>query len=286
MRVFITGATGQLGSAIVSQFADCDLVCPSHTDVDLGDTDAVRTAITTARPDVIVNCAAYNHVDAAEDYPLDALKLNAFAVNTLARAAHDLGATLVHYGSDFVFDGTASEPYDEMAQPAPQSLYGASKLLGEWIALAMPRAYVLRVQSLFGTPRGFTGRAGSMENIVRALEAGREVAAFNDRIVTPGYVPDIAAATRHLVDSNAAPGLYHCANEGPTRWTDLAEELASLLGVRPNIRSVASVSVSLKARRPLYSALSSAKLAAAGFAMPPWRDALKRWISARAEAPV
>ena len=286
MRVFITGATGQLGSAIVSQFADCDLVSPRHADLDLGDDEAVRAAVERARPDVVVNCAAYNHVDAAEDHPLDALTLNAFAVRTLARAAQDVGATLVHYGSDFVFDGTASAPYDETAAPAPQSLYGASKLLGEWMALAMPRAYVLRVESLFGTPRGFTGRTGSMESIARALEEGREVAVFNDRIVTPGYVADIAAATRHLVESAAPAGLYHCANGGPTRWTDLAEELAALLGVRPNIRAVASASVSLKARRPLYCALSTTKLAATGFAMPPWRDALKRWLAARVEAPV
>ena len=286
MRVFITGATGQLGSAIVSQFAHCSLVSPGHADLDLGDTEAVRRAVAAARPDVIVNCAAYNQVDAAEDHPLDALRLNAFAVRTLAHAAEDMQARLVHYGSDFVFDGTASEPYDETAAPAPQSLYGASKLLGEWMALAMPRAYVLRVESLFGTPRGFTGRTGSMESIARALEDGREVAVFNDRTVTPGYVTDIAAATRHLLESNAPPGLYHCANGGPTRWTDMAEELAALLGVRPNIRSVSSASVSLKARRPLYSALSTTKLAATGFAMPPWRDALKRWTAARVEAPV
>lgn len=123
-----------------------------------------------------------------------------------------------------------------------------------------------------------------MENILRGLQEGREIAVFNDRIVTPGYVVDIAAATRHLITSRAPYGLYHCANAGPVRWTELAEALASLLGVTPSLRSVSSTSVSLKARRPLYSALSTDKLAATGHVMPSWRDALRRWIESRSAA--
>jgi dTDP-4-dehydrorhamnose reductase len=284
VRLFITGATGQLGSAMVAQFADHEVVRPRRAELDLTAADRVEQAIATARPDCIINCAAYNFVDAAEDHPEEAMALNADAVATLARAADAVGAALVHFGSDFVFDGQATAPYDETAVPAPQSQYGASKLRGEQIALTASRAYVLRVESLFGAPLGFSGRTGSMENILRGLQDGREIAVFNDRIVTPGYVVDIAAAARHLITSGAAPGLYHCANAGPVRWTELAEELATLLGVTPVLRSVSSTSVSLKARRPLYSALSTAKLAATGHVMPPWRDALGRWLESRAAA--
>src|SRR5688572_27524193 len=193
MRVFITGAAGQLGSAIVGQFRDCELVRPTSRELDITDGVALRRAVIDAAPDLIVNCAAYNNVDGAEDRPQDAFALNSFAVRTLARAAEDTGATLVHYGSDFIFDGTASVPYDESAQPSPRSKYGASKLLGEWFALEAPRAYVLRVESLFGTPRSFTGRRGSMDGIVKGLEEGRETPVFTDRVITPGYVVDIAA---------------------------------------------------------------------------------------------
>ena len=221
MRVFITGAAGQLGSAIVGQFRDCDLVRPTSRELDITDGAALRRAVLDAAPDLIVNCAAYNNVDGAEDRPQDAFALNSFAVRTLARAAEDTGATLVHYGSDFIFDGTASAPYDESAQPAPRSKYGASKLLGEWFALEAPRAFVLRVESLFGTPGSFAGRRGSMDGIIKGLEEGREIPVFTDRVITPGYVVDIAAATRHLVQSPAAPGVYHCTNAGATRWTDI-----------------------------------------------------------------
>jgi dTDP-4-dehydrorhamnose reductase len=230
---------------------------------------------------VIVNCAAFNLVDAAEERPQEALALNAFAVRALARVAEDTGATLVHYGSDFVLDGTASSPYDETAEPAPRSTYGASKLLGEWLAIDAPKSYVLRVQSLFGSTRSFGGRRGSMDGIVQGLEAGREVTVLTDRVITPGYVVDIAAATRHLIDAGAPFGLYHCANDGPTRWSEIAEELAALLAITPNLRRVTTQELGLPASRPTYSAFSVAKLASTGLEMPGWRDALRRWLSVR-----
>jgi dTDP-4-dehydrorhamnose reductase len=281
MRVFVTGASGQLGTALAQRFAGCDLVTPSHRDLDLQDGLRLREAATAARPDVILNCAAFNLVDAAEQRPQEALALNACAVRALARAAEDTGATLVHYGSDFVLDGTASSPYDETAEPAPRSTYGASKLLGEWLALDAPKSYVLRVQSLFGSSRSFGGRRGSMDGILEGLEAGREVTVLTDRVITPGYVVDIAAATRHLIDTGAPFGLYHCANDGPTRWSDIAEELASLLGITPNLRRVTTQELGLPASRPVYSAFSVARLASTGFMMPQWRDALRRWLSVR-----
>jgi dTDP-4-dehydrorhamnose reductase len=281
LRVFVTGAAGQLGSAIVSRFADCDLVCPSRASLDIADSAALRQAVVTTMPDLIVNCAAYNDVDGAEDRPQDALAINAFAVRTLARAAEACAATVIHYSTDFVFDGTASTPYDEAATPAPRSAYAASKLLGEWFALEAPTAYVLRVESLFGVSRAFAGRRGSMETIVRGLEEGREIPVFTDRIISPSYVVDIAAATRYLAETQAPSGLYHCVNAGVTRWVDVAEELARVLGVSPNLRLISSDQLTLKASRPVYSALSTAKLAAAGFAMPDWRDAVGRWLAER-----
>ena len=281
MRVLVTGGAGQLGSAIVTAFAGFDVESPSSSMLNITDSAAVERTVTTTKPDVIVNCAAFNNVDGAEDRPEEALALNAFAVRTLARLAEDVGATLVHFGTDFVFDGTASAPYDEAATPAPQSQYAMSKLLGERFALEAPRSYVLRVESLFGVPPSFTGRRGSMDGIVRGLEEGREIPVFTDRVVSPGYVVDIASATRHLIESHAPTGVYHCVNDGATTWVEIAGELARLLGIAPRLRLVSSDQVSLKAPRPRYSAMSTAKLAAAGFVMPPWRDALRRWMAVR-----
>ena len=110
----------------------------------------------------------------------------------LARAAEDVNARLVHYSTDFVFDGSATTPYTEDVRPSPRGIYAASKLLGEWFALEAPHAYVLRVESLFGSPAHWTGRRGTLDGIVSNLEQGREVRAFTDRTVSPGYVVDIA----------------------------------------------------------------------------------------------
>jgi dTDP-4-dehydrorhamnose reductase len=279
-RVMLTGAAGQLGSAIATAFADCEIVAHVRETLDLASPQAVVRAVEAAAPAVIVNCAAFNDVDGAEDRPLDALAVNAFAVRSLARAAEAAGALLVHYSSDFVFDGAVTAPYDENAQPSPKSTYGASKLLGEWFALDAPRALVLRVESLFGTPAGWTGRRGTLDAMVDGLQHGREIAVFTDRVVSPSYIADIAAATRHLVDTGAG-GLYHCVNSGHGTWRDVAQEAARQLGVEPRLRSITMAEVPMKAQRPLYCALATGKLAAAGFAMPSWQDALARWLSAR-----
>ena len=282
LRVLVTGAAGRLGAAIVEAFQDAQVIAHTRSSLDITDAAAVSGAVRAERPDVIINCAAFNDVDGAESAPLAALAVNAFAPRNLARAARDAGATLVHYGTDFVFDGRSTQPWDETAQPSPQSTYAASKLLGEWFALDAPRAYVLRVESLFGAASNWTGRTGTMDSIVAGLENGRDVRVFTDRIVSPSYVPDIAAATRHLVLRDAPPGLYHCVNAGQATWYEVAQTAAELLRVAPRLVAVSVNDVQLKARRPQFCAMSPQKLAAAGFAMPSWQDAMRRWLKGRA----
>ena len=120
-----------------------------------------------------------------------------------------------------------------------------------------------------------------MDAIVAGLESGREVRVFTDRIVSPSYVPDIAAATRHLIVKAAPPGLYHCVNAGQATWYEVAQTAAELLRVEPRLVPVSVNDVQLKARRPQFCALSPQKLAAAGFAMPSWQDAMRRWLEGR-----
>lgn len=282
MRVLVTGAAGRLGAAIVEAFRDAQVIAQGRSSLDITDAAAVARAVRAARPDVIINCAAFNDVDGAEAAPLAALAVNAFAPRDLARAAREVGATFVHYSTDFVFDGKTTQPWDETAPPSPQSTYSASKLLGEWFALDAPQAYVLRVESLFGAVSNWTGRTGTMDSIVAGLESGREVRVFTDRVVSPSYVPDIAAATRHLIVAHAPPGLYHCVNAGQATWYEVAQTAAELLHVTPRLVPVSVNDVQWKARRPQFCALSPQKLAAAGFAMPPWQDAMRRWLQGRA----
>ena len=279
--VLVVGAAGRLGASIVQAFADRPVLALTRAELDITDPESVGLTIARANPAVIVNCAAFNDVDGAEDRAADALAVNAFAVRSLARGAEACGAVLVHFGTDFVFDGTASEPYSESAQPAPRSTYALSKLLGEWFALDAPRGFVLRVESLFGGPPHWTGRRSSLDAIVDGLAQGRGVKAFTDRVVSPSYVDDIALAMRHLVDSGATPGLYHCVNSGHATWHEVALEAARILGVTPRVEPVTMEQMALKALRPRFCALANQKLADAGFTMPAWQDALGRWLAGR-----
>ena len=280
MRLLVTGARGLLGAAIVREFAAAGWeVAARHRDtLDITDGEAVARQVAAARPDLVVNCVAYNDVDGAEKDAVTALQVNALAVRSLAAAAKAAGAAFVHYGTDFVFDGESNRPYVEEDRPNPRSAYGVSKLLGEWFALELPRAYVLRVESLFGEPGPDGSRQGSLQGILERLRAGEELPVFVDRTVSPGYTTDIAAATRALVERGAAPGIYHCVNSGATSWADIAAEAARLLGLPMKMKPITLESVALPARRPKYSALSVAKLAAAGIAMPPWQDAIARHL--------
>jgi dTDP-4-dehydrorhamnose reductase len=275
--VMVTGAAGQLGEAMVEQLeAIHEVVNLGRADLDVADTARVSSTVAAVCPDVIVNCAAYTNVDGAEGDPSAALAANAWAVRALARAAAEINATLVHYSTDFVFDGATTRPYTEEDEPNPRGIYAASKLLGEWFAADAPTHYVLRVESLFGGPRA----RSSVDRIVQNLVTGQEVRAFADRTVSPSYVEDVVTATLELLDRRPASGLYHCVNSGWTTWSGIARELARLVG-KPDA-PIADVSMSdakLLAPRPQFAALDNAKLAAAGISMPTWQDALERYVA-------
>jgi len=281
LRVLVTGAAGQLGSVVVRTFADRQVVPHTSATLDVTDAEAVRQVVGETTPDVIINCAAFNDVDGAELRPREALAVNTFALRNLARAAETSGARLVHYSTDFVFDGRTDRPYVETDPPAPQSTYAASKLMGEWFALEAPRALVLRVESLFGTGRDWAGRRGTLDAIVDRLEAGQTVKVFTDRVVSPSHIDDIAAATRHLLETEADGGIFHCVNSGQATWAAVAAEAARLLGVAPTLEPITMSQFTTRAMRPKFCAMNPGRLEAAGFPMPSWQEALARWLAVR-----
>ena len=274
-KVLVVGAAGQLGSAMVRRLShETTVVGLTRRELELTNHAAVATVIARERPAVILNCAAYNAVDQAEGAVADALAVNAFVPQSLARAARTVDATLVHYSTDFVFDGHASRPYTESDAPNPQSVYGQSKLIGEWLASDAPRAYVLRVESLFGGPAA----RSSIDRIIASLRSGEPARVFVDRVVTPSFVDDVVDATWSLLTREAEPGLYHVVNAGETTWHALGAEAARLLGTDANLVPVRVADVPMRAARPQYCALSTARLAGAGVSMPAWQDALGRYI--------
>jgi dTDP-4-dehydrorhamnose reductase len=299
-KILVTGATGQLGAAIVHEFRrDADVIALGHADCDLADHDRVMATVADARPDVVINCAGDNAVDAAETRPERALAVNAFGVRSLVYAAGAVGATLVHYSSDFVFDGTGDRPYTEEDRANPQSVYASSKLLGDLFVLdhrscvgtgpvaGSPKpafSYLLRVESLFGHVPG-EGRPpkGSVAAILDGLVSGREVRVFTDRTVSPTYVIDAALATRQVIECGLPSGLYHCVNSGFCTWWEFAEEAARQLEVEPQLAPITLEQVSLRAPRPKFCAMDNGKLRDAGVEMPDWRDALARYLARRDE---
>ncbi|MPY89837.1 MAG: dTDP-4-dehydrorhamnose reductase [Luteitalea sp.] len=280
--ILVLGAAGQLGATIVERLRRrtgapeaAALIALTRRELDVADARAVGDAIRRHGPALIVNCTAYNDVDGAEEDATTALSVNAFAVQAMARGAAEVDATLVHYSTDFVFDGETDRPYREEDRARPLSAYGASKLLGEWFAADAPRHYVLRVESLFGGPAA----RSSFDKIIAGLVAGRDVAVFSDRIVSPSYVEHVADATLALVSRRAAGGVYHCVNTGATTWYDAARHIATRLGAPQSLLKPVSINdVTLRARRPRYCALANEKLRRAGVSMPRWEDALTRYV--------
>jgi dTDP-4-dehydrorhamnose reductase len=275
-RVLIVGAAGQLGRAATTGLAGrAQIVALARADLDLTNHDAVMERVTRERPDVILNASAYNAVDAAEDDAAAALAVNAWAVQSLARAARRVEAVLIHFSTDFVFDGEASRPYTETDVTAPRNAYGQSKLVGEWLAAEAVAHYVLRVESLFGGAAAHS----SIDKIVAALRAGQPARVFVDRVVTPSYVNDVVEATWQVLSRHAPFGTYHVVNSGESTWLGVAEEAARILRLQPRLEPVRLADVTMRAPRPRYCALSNAKLHEAGITMPTWQDALSRYLA-------
>jgi dTDP-4-dehydrorhamnose reductase len=275
-RVLVTGADGQLGRAFVERLAGV----PHVTGVDIGTLDLTATAqvrefVRERRPTLILNCAAFNDVDGAETKPLEAFRVNAEAVWTLAELANELDALLVHYSSEFVYDGRLGHPYSEDDDPSPQSVYGMSKLVGERYAATARRTYVLRLSSLYG---GHTKRA-TIDWIDRQARAGRRVTAFADRTVSPSYLPDVVEATLDLVGGSAPFGLYNCGSPDWCTWADVALRVLQARGRPDLLDRVPFAAAPGRAARPRHCALSSARLCAV--ARPPrsWSDALDHYLS-------
>jgi dTDP-4-dehydrorhamnose reductase len=274
--VLVLGSEGQLGGEFLRALApSCRVVGADLAQVDVCRPAELGALVRRVRPDTIINCTAWNGVDQAEAQPLDALNTNAFALRPLALLAAEVDALLVHFSTDFVFDGAGSSPYSEEDQPRPLSTYGMSKYLGEIACERAPRRYVLRLSSLYGGPR----RTSYIDHIARAALAGAPTPVFTDRMVSPSFATDVVDATLLLVSAGAPAGVYHCASSDFCSWFELGREIARILSVPASfLEPVPFRDTPGRAKRPRFCALSSAKLGSCIGSMPEWRDALRRYL--------
>ncbi|HXH83515.1 MAG TPA: dTDP-4-dehydrorhamnose reductase [Candidatus Tectomicrobia bacterium] len=283
-RYALIGANGQLGFDLARTFDLPGTLVPlTRADIDVLDHAATARRLRELRPTHVVNTSAYNLVDRAEDEPRAAFALNADAVGNLAEVCQALGATFVHFSTDYVFDGRARTPYDEDAAPNPLGAYGASKLAGERVALERcERAFVFRVTGLFGVARS-AGKGGTNfpETMLRLAREGRALRVVCDQVLTPSYTRDLAPKVWRVV-ARGRGGIYHLTNAGATSWYDFARAVFRLAGVDARVTPVTAAEYGARARRPAYSVLAHRRLAELGEDdLRPWDAALAAYLEER-----
>jgi dTDP-4-dehydrorhamnose reductase len=287
VKYAVLGAAGQLGRDLLPRLPG-EAVPLTRADADLTDPASLRAALERVRPDVVVNCAAYNFVDRAESEPEAAFRVNAWAVRDLAGVCRDLGCLLVHFSTDYVFglDDSRRTPYLETDAPGPVSAYGLSKLVGEYLVRALcPRHLLIRTCGLYGV-WGVGGKGGNfVETMLRLAGEGRPLRVVADQVCTPSYAADVAAGAAALIESGRT-GLYHLTSGGSCSWHEFADAIFTLAGVRADLTPITSREYGAAARRPAYSVLDGGAAARAGAGpLRPWREALAAYLEERRSRP-
>ncbi|HMA32483.1 MAG TPA: dTDP-4-dehydrorhamnose reductase [Casimicrobiaceae bacterium] len=285
--ILVTGANGQLGSELaVALAAHGDVVACDHAALDLADPSRILRVVRELAPQLIVNAGAYTAVDRAESEREQAFAVNAQAPGILADEARRSGAVLIHYSTDYVFDGTASSPYDETAATGPRNVYGASKLEGER-AIAASGAQALT----FRTSWVYSLRGANFLTTIRRLAAERdELRIVADQVGVPNWSRALAAATATLVGRGIGylaghAGLYHLSAQGATTWYEFAQAIVGNVA-HPRITPITTAEYPTPARRPAYAVLDTRRFAAAfGFALPHWREHLNICLQSPPEPP-
>jgi dTDP-4-dehydrorhamnose reductase len=287
-RLLITGARGQLGRALAERLQDRAVSC-AHAELDIADASAVSRRLAVERPSVVLNAAAFNRVDDAEEHPEEALRVNATGPAVLAQACRAHDALLVHFSTDYVFSGDGRTPLGEEDPPSPRSAYGASKLAGERaVATEGPQHMILRTCGLYGS-RGAGGKGGNFVDTIRRLAAERStIRVVDDQRVSPTSAADLAAKTIEIVDrwlaTRAADllGLYHVTNAGSCSWYEFAREIVRLGGFGAAVEPISTAQYGARAPRPAYSVLARRHLARLGLDdMRSWREALAEYLNPR-----
>ncbi|HEY8914008.1 dTDP-4-dehydrorhamnose reductase [Lacisediminihabitans sp.] len=271
MRYLITGAGGMLGTDLRQALAGREVTALTRADLDVTDLDAVRAAV--AGHDVVINASAYTKVDDAQSHEAEAHAVNATGAQNLAIAAAEAGARLVQVSTDYVFDGSATSPYDESTPLNPISAYGRTKADGERLAVAAhpEGTYIVRAAWLYGANGSNFART-----MLKLAATHDTVSVVNDQRGQPTWTADLAAQIVALLDSEAAPGVYHGTNSGEATWFDFAREVFRLAGLDPErVLPTTSDQFVRPAPRPDYSVLGHAAWQRAGIPeMRDWREAL------------
>ena len=289
-RVALIGGNGQLGSDIVRMWPGSaagqrgdELVALTHAEFEVTDFDQVRSVLTGVGPSLVINTAAFHRVDDCEKQATTAFQVNALGVKYMAEVCRELGATLMHFSTDYVFDGDSEEPYGEEDPTSPISAYGISKEAGEhFLRYTIPDDHILvRSSGLYGVA-GASGKGGNfVETMIRLAREERPIRVVDDQCSCPTYTPDLAGVLFELIERGAR-GTYHITNSDKCTWFQFAGEVFKLLGLSPDFGPTTSAEFGAPALRPAYSVLANKRIEALGVAQPrPWQDALRAYLEAR-----
>lgn len=277
MNILITGVNGQLANEFIRQLSSTghSLILPAESELDITNSENVHSVFAQNRPDVVLNCAAYNLVDAAEKDPATAMRVNADGVKFLASAAREQKALLVHYSTDYVFDGAKENFYDEDDQTNPINVYGRSKLAGENIVRSESDRFLLfRLSWVFGP-----GTQNFLFKLSEWAKKNDVLKVVYDQISVPCYTEDIARITLKALEANLE-GLYHLTNSGYASRYELAKYFLERLSRTNLVLPVDSTHFPTAAKRPFFTAMSNAKISRAlDIKIPPWTDAIDRYVA-------
>jgi dTDP-4-dehydrorhamnose reductase len=286
------GSRGQLGVELKAEFTarGYEVASFERSTVDITDAAAVERTIAGVDPAVVINAAAYNQVDIAEKEPLAAFQVNALAVRNLAVACRNSDAQLVHFSTDYVFDGLAGRAYREEDPPRPLGAYAVSKLAGELYARAyLDAPLIIRTSGVFG-PGGFDTARGNFVELMLRLAVqntaqNTPIRVVEDHVASPTYAPALASRTADLLElgTGGRGGIFHIGGGTPISWFDWAAKIFAAARLNPPLKPTNEREFRTPARRPQYSALSNAKMEALGIApMPPLQSAIEEYLAARA----
>ncbi len=286
MKVLLTGCQGQLGLALQAQLGDsCELLALPRAELDLSRPQQIREQLRRHRPQLVINAAAYTAVDAAQNDREAAWAINAVAPGVLAEEAAQLGAVLIHYSTDYVFDGRKATPYREDDRPAPLNVYGESKLAGEQAIRAVAAAHLILRTSWVYSLQG----SNFLLSMLRLLQSRSELRVVADQVGAPTWSVHLAQASRQLMERCQAGtpgpwGLYHLSAGGATSWFGFAAAIADSLRARglpcARLEPISSAEYPSAAQRPANSRLDCSRLQQAwGVHLPAWQQGLAECLA-------
>ena len=283
MRVAVIGANGQLGCDVSKAFAENghDVIHLNHDVMDVADLDGSMANLTKAGPDVIVNTAAMHNVEACEDEPLKAFQVNSLGARNVALISNQIGATLFHISTDYVFDGAKQAPYVESDAPLPLNVYANTKLAGEYFVRSVARKhFVVRVSGLYGTnPCRAKSGSNFVSLMLRLSKERDEVRVVDSEVLTPTFTEDIARQIVVMCNTDRY-GLYHVTAQGECSWHRFASKIFELSGARARLAVAGPGEFPAKVPRPKYSVLENAGLKSINLdVMPHWEDGLRRYMA-------